>query len=224
MQALTDAHPKCLVQWRGQPLLHWQLQALRSAGVSEIGIVTGYQREKLQPWGLTEFHNPRWAETNMVSSLECAQDWLRAAPCIVCYSDLFYEAEAIRSLMASSADLAVTYDPHWRNLWEKRFSNPLVDAETFRLSPSQQLSEIGGKPRSIDEIEGQYMGLLRFTPAGWMEVGRIRAALAPEQRDKMHMTGTLQCVIQAARMPIQALRYEGQWGEFDSASDLVELA
>ena len=74
MKDLTDERPKCLVELRGKPLLEWQLEALREAGINEIAIVTGYKRELLVNRGLTEFHNPRWAETQMVSSLACAEE------------------------------------------------------------------------------------------------------------------------------------------------------
>lgn len=220
MKNMTDDCPKCLVELRGKPLLEWQLTALHEAGISEIAIVTGYKRELLASRAPMEFHNPRWAETNMVSSLAYAQEWLQAEPCIVSYSDIFYDASAVESLMVSTAKLAVTYDPHWLKLWEKRFGDPLLDAETFRLQADGTLAEIGNKPQSVDEVQGQYMGLLRFTPAGWAEVVRIRTELPSAECDRMHMTGTLQKVIEAARVPIAAIPYVGEWGEVDSVEDL----
>jgi choline kinase len=221
MQNLTEERPKCLIELKGKLLLDWQLEALWAAGITEIAIVTGYRREMLASRRLVEFHNPRWAETNMVASLACAHDWLMAEPCIVSYSDIFYSPAAVQSLMTSASPLAVTYDPNWLTLWTQRFGDPLVDAETFRLTAAHTLAEIGNKPKSLDQIQGQYMGLLRFTPEGWAEVLRIRSTLTPEQSDKMHMTGTLQKVIDAGHMAITAIPYTGQWGEVDSAEDLA---
>ncbi|WP_322845239.1 phosphocholine cytidylyltransferase family protein [Pseudomonas sp. B33.4] len=220
MKSLTDERPKCLVELRGKPLLEWQLESLRAAGISDIAVVTGYKRELLAERGLSEFHNPRWAETNMVSSLACAESWLDGEPCIVSYSDIFYSAVAVQSLINSEAALAVTYDPNWLQLWTERFGDPLLDAETFRLTAAHTLAEIGNKPQSVDDVQGQYMGLLRFTPEGWAEVVRLRAELSPQQRDSMHMTNTLQRVIDAGRVPIEAVAYTGEWGEVDSSEDL----
>lgn len=221
MQGLTEQKPKCLVPVRGKSLLDWQREALTTAGINEIAVVTGYRREMLADLGMTEFHNPRWADTNMVSSLACAEEWLREAPCIVSYSDIFFAPEAVTTLMQSKAALAVTYDPNWLTLWSSRFGDPLIDAETFRLTPEGTLAEIGNKPRSVDEVQGQYMGLLRFTPDAWHEISGIRAALPPDVRDRMHMTGTLQKVIEAGRLPISALPYAGEWGEVDNGDDLA---
>lgn len=223
MRDLTDERPKCLVELRGKALLDWQLDALRAAGIMEIAIITGYKRELLANRGLVEFHNTRWAETNMVSSLACAQDWLLAEPCIVSYSDIFYSSAAVKSLMTCTASLAVTYDPNWLELWMQRFGDPLLDAETFRLSPEHTLTEIGNKPKSVEAVQGQYMGLLRFTPEGWEEVLRIRSGLNSDQCDKMHMTGTLQKIIESNRLAITAIPYLDKWGEIDSAQDLEML-
>jgi choline kinase len=220
MKSLTDERPKCLVELRGKPLLEWQLESLRAAGISDIAVVTGYKRELLAGRGLSEFHNPRWAETNMVSSLACAESWLQGEPCIVSYSDIFYSPVAVQSLINCEATLAVTYDPNWLQLWTERFGDPLLDAETFRLSATNTLAEIGNKPQSVDDVQGQYMGLLRFTPEGWAEVVRLRSELSPQQRDSMHMTNTLQRVIDAGRVPIEAVAYTGEWGEVDSSEDL----
>ena len=220
MKSLTEQKPKCLVEVHGKSLLDWQLDALRMANIEDISIVTGYRREMLIRSGLKEFHNSRWAETNMVSSLECAKEWLQEGPCIISYSDIFYHPTAIRSLVSSSEQLAVTYDPNWLDLWSKRFHDPLTDAESFRVRKKNILAEIGKKPKSVDDVQGQYMGLLRITPKGWAEIDRIRKELTLQQRDKMHMTGTLQMVIEAKRLTIHAVEYKGSWGEIDSEDDL----
>lgn len=221
MKDLTDERPKCLVELRGKTLLDWQLDALQAAGIRDIAIVTGYKRELLAGRGLVEFHNPRWAETQMVSSLACAEAWLTAEPCIVSYSDIFYSPAAVLSLMQSPVALAVTYDPNWLALWTQRFGDPLLDAETFRLNPDHTVAEIGNKPKSVAEVQGQYMGLLRFAPEGWAEVVRIRSSMTLEQCDRMHMTGTLQKVIESGRLNVFAVPYSDVWGEVDSQADLA---
>ena len=107
--------------------------------------------------GLTEFYNSRWAETNMVSSLACAEDWLKLEPCIVSYSDIFYGSYAVKSLMKSGAPLALTYDPNWLQLWKRRFGS-ITDAETFRLTSEGTLADIGNKPNSVGEVQGNIWG------------------------------------------------------------------
>jgi choline kinase len=220
MKGLTEDKPKCLVELHGRTLLDMQLDAIHQAGITDVGIVTGYRRELLASRGSIEFFNERWSQTNMVSSLACAGTWLAQGPCIVSYSDIFYDASAVRSLMGCDAPLAVTYDPNWLAIWSERFGDPLVDAETFRIDPDQCVVEIGNKPDSVEEVQGQYMGLLRFTPEGWQEVERIRSEMQPQLADKIHMTGTLQKVIERGRIRLRGIPYLGKWGEVDSEVDL----
>ncbi|GAB6038250.1 phosphocholine cytidylyltransferase family protein [Fundidesulfovibrio butyratiphilus] len=221
MLSLTQDRPKCLVEFLGRPLLDWQLAALRQAGVEDIAVVTGYRREALSGFGLTEFHNPDWADTNMVSSLSCAGQWLAASPCLVCYADIVYRARAVRELLACDAPLAVAYDPDWLALWRTRFDDPLADAETFRLRDGH-IVEIGGKPSTVEEIEGQYMGLLRFTPQSWQALEALRAGLDRRVRDRLDMTGALSRLI-ARGYPVRAVAARFPWAEFDSARDLERV-
>lgn len=221
MKSLTDDKPKCLIERDGKTLLDSQIDSLKDAGISDIAIVTGYKRELLNKKNLLEFYNSRWSETNMVSSLECATELLASGDCIVAYSDIIYSPLAIRLLMVSKSDIAITYDKNWLKLWSGRFQNPLDDAETFRLGENSTLIEIGNKPQAVEQVQGQFMGLLRITPQGWKEIENIRRGLDAAERDKMHMTNTLQRIIDAGRMKIEAIPYSDFWREFDSESDLL---
>lgn len=221
--ALTDDGPKGLVPLHGRPLIEWQIAALRAAGIDDVALVTGYRAERLVPYGLPCFHNPDWAETNIVASLDRAADWLSRAPCLVSYSDIFYEPAAPAMLCACDAPVAITSGERWREIWSARFADPLADAETFRAAPDETLLEIGGRPASLDAIEGQYMGLLRFEPAGWTAFRAVAAAV-PDWRRRLHMTGALQACVEAGRPPVRVLRYGGRWGEVDEPSDLAAYA
>jgi choline kinase len=222
MQSLTEKRPKCLVEFRGKPLLQWQLDALRGAGLSEIAIVRGYRGDLLESYGLKMFDNPRWAETQMVSSLACAAEWLQKDICIVSYSDIFYSADTVAHLITATADLSLTYDPDWLTAWSKRFTNPLDDAETFRIDATGKILEIGNKPKTVKEVQGQYMGLLRFCPKGWTALHELRMQMNSDVRDKMDMTSALQRLI-GSGFSIRGVPVCSEWGEVDSMSDLRSL-
>lgn len=221
MKELTKDSPKCLLDLHGKSLLDLQCEAIRNEGIDEIGIVTGYMREMLSNRGLTEFHNPRWAQTNMVMSLACASEWLQSSTCIISYSDIFYDSLAVRLLLNCNSAIALTYDSNWLKLWTNRFGDPLIDAETFCLSTDGILTEIGNKPNSLDEVHGQYMGLLRFTPKGWAETLTILSTLSTLERDKIDITHLLQLIIKSKKIPLKALSFKGIWGEIDSEFDLT---
>jgi choline kinase len=222
MGTIGDNCPKCLVELDGRPLLDRQVAALRRGGADEIGIVRGYRADMLSFPGLTYFDNQRWAETNMVMSLAAAADWLRGGPVIVSYADIFYRSDVIRGLVGASGSLVISYDRQWQNLWSRRFADPLADAETFRVGPAGELLEIGGKTTCIEDIKGQYMGLLKFTPASWTVIEGVLATLEPPVRDKQDMTGLLRRLLAAKALPIGTYGTDSQWGEIDNPGD-VEL-
>jgi L-glutamine-phosphate cytidylyltransferase len=215
----TEDRPKCLVEFAHQPLIQRQIAALRGGGVSTIGIVRGYLANKITIEDVTYFENPRWAETNMVMSLVAAAPWLRSDSVVISYADIFYGRDIVRDLAASSADLVVAYDRSWRSLWTRRFADPLSDAETFRMDARGNLVDIGRRTTQIDDIEGQYMGLLKFTPQAWRAVEAVLAAVDAKTRDAMDMTTLLRALLDSG-FPIGTVGIAGQWGEIDSSGDL----
>jgi choline kinase len=84
-----------------------------------------------------------------------------------------------------------------------------------------RLLEIGGKTIRIEEIEGQYMGLLKFTPEAWSAVETLLAKLDAEIRDRLDMTGLLRRLLSRKELPINTLCTAGQWGEIDNAEDVA---
>ena len=221
MGNLGDDCPKCLVELEGKPLMARQIEALRRGGADEIGVVRGYRAEMIDFPGLSYFANDRWAETNMVTSLAAAAPWLRSGPVLVSYADIFYRSELVRGLAGAPGQLVISYDRAWRRLWTLRFADPLVDAETFRIDAAGQLLEIGGKAARIEDIEGQYMGLLKFTPPAWSAAEVLLNTLDSPIRDRLDLTGLLRRLLAADALPIATFGTDGDWGEIDNPQDVV---
>jgi L-glutamine-phosphate cytidylyltransferase len=218
---IGDGCLKCLVELGGKALIERQIAALRRGGVEEIGVVRGYRAEMIDLPDITYFANARWAETNMVISLAAAAIWLRSGPVIVSYADIFYRGVLVCGLAEAPGDLVISYDRCWRRLWIRRFADPLSDAETFRIDATGQLLEIGGKATRIEDIGGQYMGLLKFTPKGWSAVEALLEMLDAPTRDRLDMTGLLRRLLVAKTLCIKTFGTDGQWGEIDSMDDVA---
>ena len=221
MGQLGDDRPKCLVELEGKPLIERQIAALRRGGVEEIGVVRGYRAESVDFSGLSYFANKRWAETNMVMSLATASTWLVSGPVIVSYADIFYRSDLVRGLAGAPGQLVISYDRAWRGLWSRRFADPLADAETFRINAAGELLEIGGKTTRIEDIEGQYMGLLKFTPPAWRVVEALLSVLDAPTRDRLDVTSLLRRLLSGKELPILTFGTDGQWGEIDNPEDVT---
>jgi choline kinase len=218
MQELTTHQPKCLLNIKGKPLIEHQLTGLNACNIKNIALILGYQAEKLKHYSNHHFINERWPETNMVYSLTMADEWLKHDTCIISYSDIYYTQETISRLISADGDISITYDPNWLSIWQKRFENPLDDAETFQINEKNYLLSIGHKPKSLDEIQGQYMGLLKITPTGWATIKNLLHHLPQEQIDKISMTELLNLLIMQSQK-IYATPIKEKWFEFDNQHD-----
>lgn len=217
--AMTDARPKCLTILAGRPLISYQIDSLRAGGCSKVGLVTGYAAHCLQEYGDFNYHNADWGTSNMVTSLEAAGELLESKTVIVCYSDIVFESVAVRQLGESEFDLAISYDVNWESLWTKRFTDPLSDAETFRLDTAGMVQEIGHKPSSISDVQGQYMGLLKMTPNGWSSIEAARNSMHASARLGQSMTELLGGLVEMS-VQLGAIPYSDWWFEIDTPNDL----
>jgi choline kinase len=214
----TADRPKCLVEIGGKSLLERQVAALRAAGAREVGVVIGWCAKAFQAKGLPTFENPRWADTTMVESLSAAEEWLLEGPVLVSYGDIVYGAATARRLAKVDAPLAISYDPGWEVLWRSRFDQPLDDAETFVRDGAGHLMDIGGRPATAAEVQGQYLGLLRFTPVAWSTVRELRSANAEVRM--LDMTGLLRHLVRSDLLQISTVPTAGPWCEFDHPMDI----
>ena len=220
MGAATGGLPKCLARIGGDSLLGHLLGNLQKAGfgIGDIGIVTGYMREKIAVDGAAYFHNPDWEKTNMFYSLLRAGEWLERETCLVCYSDIYAGPCTIELLKNAEGDVAVTSYLDFLRLWRLRFEDPLDDLETFRHE-GRRLVEIGNRPASLDEVRGQFMGLVRFTPKGWGKVLEAVKVAMPKPVDKIDMTGLLQHLVTLGH-DVEVLDTDDLWLEVDSQNDI----
>ena len=218
MKYLTNEKPKCMLELAGKPLLQWQLAALKQGGINEIILVRGYKKELLTGDFLT-IDNPNWAKTNMVASLLCALPHLTNEQLIISYSDIVYKAEHITQLIKTKEDIVITYDKNWEQLWRLRNENPLNDAETFLTDTDGRLLEIGQTPTVLSQVQGQYMGLLKFSPKGSQQIQDFLNTFTTKKINEMDMTALLQQLLQH-NIPIYTTAVNGGWCECDTEQDI----
>jgi choline kinase len=214
----TDDKPKCLVTVGNRTLLSRLCDNFEANGLKDIAAVTGYLANKIQDPRLTRiFHNPAWDKTNMLASMLEARELFESDDVLVTYADIFYTPELLQNMISDSSifDIAISYDVNFLNLWSKRFAHPLDDLETFRLDEHHFMQEIGNKPKTVEEIQGQYMGLLLFKQSSWPALYRTILSL---DFKKLSMTELLNILIEQ-NFKIKAIPYSSPWGEVDTAED-----
>ena len=59
--------------------------------------------------------------------------------------------------MTCDDDIALMIDAKWKDLWSLRQDNPLDDAETLVMDNDGYIIELGKKPQSYEQIQGQLL-------------------------------------------------------------------
>jgi choline kinase len=226
LRPYTDDRPKCLVELGGKTLLDRQIAAFRSRDITDVTIVAGYHAERFSGHGYAMIINPRYDSTNMVETLFCARHLMTGdADLIVSYGDIVYEPAVLDALVESAAPVSVVVDRKWRAYWERRFADPLADAETLRLDFDGYILELGKRPGSLEEIEAQYIGLIKFNRSHVPALLRTYENMDRERLydgrsfETMFMTSFLQFLIDSA-WRVKAVPVNGGWLELDTVGDL----
>lgn len=221
LRPLTNARPKCMVEFKGKPIINYIIEAMHHVGISDIHIITGYKSEVLKTHLANEegiiFHlNSEYDATNMLYSLWCANEEFDD-DIIISYSDIIYSSDILQKLVDCQAEIAITVDRDWRKLWELRMDNPLSDAESLILDENENVIEIGKKTSSYTDIQGQYMGLIKISKNAWKNIKKIYQSIP--NPCSMYMTDFLQLIVNNG-IGVRAVPVHGGWLEIDSVEDL----
>ena len=227
--ALTAERPKALVDLGGTPLLERHLACLETEPSLSIHLIGGYRADLLTYTGYPVIENPLFDSTNMVESLFCAER-VFGDQLLVAYGDICYTPDVLQAVLHSSDPVAVAVDREWLPYWQQRCDDPLDDVETLRCAPDGTLQEIGQKPSSLADIEGQYIGLMAFRGEGlswlrdtWNEV-KIAGEYdptpfgVPRTPPNWYMTDLLQRMIDRGHS-LNPVWINRSWLEIDTPED-----
>lgn len=224
LRPYTNSLPKCMVELKGRSLIRYHIDILNACGIDNILAVGGYFSKKL----LTVFseikENKQFENTNMVYTLMCAKDELLEGA-IVAYGDIVYSKNILKKLMSHECDISVVVDDNWLSYWKRRNPNILEDAETLKINENGYLEEIGAVAESIDEIQSQYIGLIKVSQKGAKKLIDLYHTCVDggyinnKPYRQAYLTDLLQHAIDA-NIRVCALRCCDPWIEVDTVEDL----
>jgi len=224
LRPYSENKPKSMVELFGVPMLIRQLNVIENyLDKKNISAVIGYKSECLN--GVVEnlFYNPRYNETNMVYSLFCAKDFMDD-DLIICYGDIIYENYVFEKLLQSDGDVSVVVDTGFYDLWSMRSDNPVEDTESLKIDSDGNLLELGKKIYSMDEPQGQYIGLIKVSKnyinnfISFYEEKKLKADDC-SKFENMYMTDFIQSIIDSG-VKVSAVTINKGWIEVDTVEDL----
>ncbi len=224
LMPLTKDKPKCMVEYKGKQIIDYILKSIRENGINDVVVVKGYKAEKLQKENIKYYINERFAVSNMVYTLFCAENEF-TDDIIISYADIVYKKNTLEVLLKDDSSMAVVIDKNWRAFWERRMPDPLTDAETLKLDKENYIIELGKKPISYKDVEGQYIGLLKIKNHILPQIIDYyhsldrKASYDGKSFDNMYMTTFIQLIIDNV-LPVKAVFIEGGWIEIDEKLDL----
>ena len=228
LRPLTNEIPKGLVELFGKSILKRQIDLFINSGITDISIVTGFNASMIKFPMINYFHNPNFKTTNMIETLFCAEEKLNEST-IISYGDIIFDKLVLDKLIISEYEISVVIDLAWKEYWETRFKNPLEDAESLLLHDGY-ITNIGQKSQNFEQIQGQYIGLMKFQKNGikylkefYKQAKKMAKTTSNPLNSKLsfeksYMTDLLQGMIDFGHK-LKAVSIEHGWLELDSFND-----
>lgn len=221
----TKNLPKGMLAFNGKPLIEWQVQNLRKAGIEDITIVTGYKKETIAYADIKYYHNPLFAETNMVESLLCARAEMNG-DVLVAYSDIIYTPQLVQLCKENVSNIGVAVDKDWRKYWMLRYNSTEFDLESLQVKDGR-IIELGRSLSSSAGVDLRYIGLIKFSAAGIQKALEVYDAKKFKNENWVqsgksfaqgYMTDLLNEIIMTG-YEVNPIISHGGWLEFDTNED-----
>ncbi len=216
LRPITHTAAKQLVPVANKPVLFYGLEALREAGIDEVGIVVGDTRAEIEAavgdgarFGLRVTYIPQEAPLGLAHAVLIAEEYLDGEPFVMYLGDnLLKEGVTpfVRRFAESRPDalilLQAVDDPTAYGIAELDGDGRVV-----------RLVEKPREPRSDLALVGVYI----FTPAVFASVRAIR----PSARNELEITDAIQHMIDRG-LRVEPHRVTGWWKDTGKLEDMLE--
>ncbi|MFC2061367.1 NTP transferase domain-containing protein [Elusimicrobiota bacterium] len=231
LKKYTGDTPKGMLEFAGKSIIERQIDTFRNEGIEKIIIVRGFAYDKINFPGVTYYENPDYDSTNMLVSLFCAEAELEG-DIIVSYADILFEERVLKGLIRSENDINVTIDTSWQEYWTARYGKVDHDTESLKVE-DKRIVALGKPDVSVSEIDGRYVGLLRFSAKGTGQLRDIWLAAKEKYWDipwqisgkplkNAFMTDMINAMIEKG-YEVNAYFTRNGWLEFDTDDDYEKM-
>ena len=219
--------PYCMKIFNGKTVLEHQLDAYEANGVTQISVVRGFQKEKINLEGLKYYDNDDYENNNVLNSLFFAEQEIEGNV-IISYSDIMFSSEVVKRLLGSNADIAIVVDVNLTDRYLNRDSKTIHDAENVIFDANLNVADIGKFKILPGYVFGEFIGMIKLSPRG-AEVfkrnfNRSKSLFwdKPYQRaktfQKAYITDFLKDMIELG-IAVQAVIIEKGWQEIVTNED-----
>ncbi len=215
LRPITHTSAKQLVPVANKPVLFYGLEAMRAAGIEDVGIVVGETRPEIEAavgdgaqFGLRVTYIPQEAPLGLAHAVLISEEFLDGSPFVMYLGDnLLKEGieQFVRRFAESSPDALILLqkvaEPRQYGVAE------LQDGHVARLV------EKPAEPRSDLALVGVYL----FTPAIFASV----KAITPSARGELEITDAIQDMIDRG-LRVEPHTVTGWWKDTGRLEDMLE--
>ncbi len=210
MRPITYAVPKMLIPVANKPVIHYAIEALRAAGIKEIGFVVSDNRKELEPalgngkaWEMKFEYVEQETPKGIAHAVLCAEDYVGKEDFLLYLGDNLLEhgvAGLVKEYKAAKPNAAITLTP----VPEPRHFGVAV-VEGGRIV---SLEEKPKKPKSNLAIVGVYI----FDKNVFKAARRMK----PSWRGELEITDTISELVVTPHI------VSGWWRDTGQKSDMIE--
>jgi len=215
LRPITHTSAKQLVPVANKPVLYYGLEAMRAAGIVDVGIVVGETRAEIEAavgngsrFGLRVTYLPQEAPLGLAHAVLIAEEFLDDSPFVMYLGDNLLKegiAPFVREFERSEPDALILLqqvtDPSSYGVAE------LQDGRVLRLV------EKPAEPRSDLALVGVYL----FTPSVFESV----KAITPSARGELEITDAIQHMIDRG-LRVEPHIVTGWWKDTGKLEDMLE--
>jgi choline kinase len=212
-------HPKCLIAFNDseKTILDQQIHSLFVVGVTEIGIVVGYEKYQIIRHIMRAYRgslhrfkfieNPRYAQTNNIYSMWLAREWLKGDSFIALNADVAFHSAVLPLAIECEASITMIVDRAWRD-------------ETMKVVIKGNRILNMGKHITEEEYSATYIGVTIFRESiADLFFGKIDRLIWDGTQNVFFNAGVQQLIADGVRVGYADVGHLA-WAEIDDPADL----
>ena len=232
MKELTNEVPKPMLKVQGVPILEHILQGLKSAGVRECFIVTGWRADVIEnhfgdgaKWNMKISYGRQLVQDGTGKAPELAKAFLGASPFILTYGDILVKPETYARMIKRYNE------DYFSGVVTVTASEDVTKGGLFFFDEKFCLNHLVEKPSAAQLAELRSHGRIKDGETAWYNAGiyifrpslfEFTSKLEKSPRGEYELTDAIAGLI-ATHHPLAGLRIEGRWVDVRDPEVLASL-
>lgn len=219
LRPITEKKPKCLVKVAGKPLLEYQLDAYRAAGINEVIVIVGYEGGAIRDYlkhvkdmKVLVVENREYEETNNMYSLYLVREHLHGKPFFLNNADLAVDREIILRMAEDKRPDLIAVD---KGLYNE-------ESMKLKVNESGQVTDIS-KQLQKDEAYGCSIDFYKFSrESAEVFMAQVIEIIEQQKNRKEWTELAMSRLLQSGALAMEPLDIgEIRWVEVDNFEDLA---